>query len=439
MQANNPPCTAVRLGVLLLLSVNMWVFLNYIGPREKAAAEGQTEFHPTQGDLYSPWRGSQELILRHRDPYSPEVSRDLQLGYYGRILSDAPGDEKDQQRFAYPVYVSFFLAPFVQLDFATIRIIFFWLLLVVTVASLPLWLRLVQARISRFQLIGLVALTVSSVPVVQGLNFQQLALLAAALLAACAALLVSGRYFLSGVALALASIKPQMSVFITIWLTLWVVADWRKRKSLLWGFAITLAVLVLAGQWISPGWIPKFIDGLFAYQQYTGGGNTLTMTLPKPLAIAAAAVLAGTVGMAAWRSRQTASDSTGFAFTFVLMLVFTVLFAPAMRAVFNQILVLPALLLAWSRWRDLSQRDLLSRPPAIVLAAVVISPWVLGTVGVLLRLLHPQMLQRFWLVPLYPNVLLPFFAFAGLCFLFKNVPGIGKRGALEPKGGLPTL
>jgi hypothetical protein len=69
-------------------------------------------------DLYPRWLGAREALLNHRDPYSAEVTREIQLGFYGRQLNPRnPSDPKDQAAFAYPLYVIFLLAPTVNLRF----------------------------------------------------------------------------------------------------------------------------------------------------------------------------------------------------------------------------------------------------------------------------------------------------------------------------------
>src|SRR5215475_7348031 len=96
-------------------------------------------------DLYPRWLGSRELLLHHRNPYSSEITREIQAGYYGRILDlNRPGDPKDQQGFAYPAYVAFLLAPTVTLPFDRVREGFTWLLAGLIVASIFMWLRTVQ-------------------------------------------------------------------------------------------------------------------------------------------------------------------------------------------------------------------------------------------------------------------------------------------------------
>ena len=39
------------------------------------------------GDLYSPWVGTRDLLLYDRNPYSPDVSHEIQMAFYGRILT----------------------------------------------------------------------------------------------------------------------------------------------------------------------------------------------------------------------------------------------------------------------------------------------------------------------------------------------------------------
>ena len=68
-------------------------------------------------------------MLHHRDPYGPEVTREIQAGYYGRPLEPGRADDpKDQQGFAYPVHVVFLLAPTIGLPFPVVQTGFRWLL-----------------------------------------------------------------------------------------------------------------------------------------------------------------------------------------------------------------------------------------------------------------------------------------------------------------------
>ena len=202
---------------------------------------------------------------------SDAVTRQIQRGYYGRELdARRPDDPKDEQRFAYPVYVVFLLAPWLKLPFESARWMFSAALFGLTALSVPLWLRLVGWRAPRVTVITLALLTTSSFAAVQGLKLQQLSLLVAALLALCAYCIVSGWLFAAGVCLALASIKPQLMVLMAAWLMLWTYGGWKQRQNLFWGFVASLGILAAVGEYLLPGWIPRFVEAIAAYERYTG-------------------------------------------------------------------------------------------------------------------------------------------------------------------------
>src|SRR5215471_6741168 len=113
-------------------------------------------------DLYPRWLGARELLLHHRDPYGADITREIQVGYYGRELDPSrPGDPKDQQGFAYPVYVVLMLAPTVTLRFSLVHEAFFWFFAALTGASVVLWIRALQWRISLTGTVIWILLTLS--------------------------------------------------------------------------------------------------------------------------------------------------------------------------------------------------------------------------------------------------------------------------------------
>ena len=93
----------------------MWFYVIEI-LRAHQIVEAQAKQIPrgNLSDLYPRWLGARELLLRHRNPYSRELSMEIEEGYYGRRLdASRPNDPRDQQSFAYPVYVVFLLAPLI--------------------------------------------------------------------------------------------------------------------------------------------------------------------------------------------------------------------------------------------------------------------------------------------------------------------------------------
>ena len=131
----------------------MWFYVQWVlVPYQKADAAAHGRPRGNLSDLYPRWLGTRELLLHHRDPYSSEVTREIQIGYYGRPLDPGRIDDprfnepKDQQGFAYPLHVIFLLAPTIGLPFPVVQTGFRWLLVILTLASVLLWLRVVRWR-----------------------------------------------------------------------------------------------------------------------------------------------------------------------------------------------------------------------------------------------------------------------------------------------------
>src|SRR5580698_655731 len=106
----------------------MWFYvIDILRARQIAEAEAKQIPRGNLSDLYPRWLGARELLLHHRDPYTRDLTREIQMGYYGRVLDPArTEDPTDKQAFAYPVYVVFLLAPTVTLPFAVVQAGFRW-------------------------------------------------------------------------------------------------------------------------------------------------------------------------------------------------------------------------------------------------------------------------------------------------------------------------
>ncbi len=246
MRATRPIFLRLTLLLLLLVcSASMLVYWNRL-PRALHAANIRTGLPNAKPltDLYPRWYGTREFLLHHRDPYGVEVSREIQIAYYGRALDPSvAGDRLDQERFAYPLYVIFLMLPTVPMEFDTVRVAAWWFLAAVTAAGLWSWLRFLRIQLSVIAAVAIFTLALSSLPVLQGLSLLQLGLLVAGLIAGAAACAANGRFFLAGTLLAIATIKPQMAVLPIAWFAMWTLGAWRQRKSLLWGFGATLTIL----------------------------------------------------------------------------------------------------------------------------------------------------------------------------------------------------
>src|SRR5258706_12821303 len=150
------------LALALAMAAGMWFFSQWVmAPAERAyyAAKGQPM---DVGDLYPRWYGARELLLRHRSPYSLEVSREIQVAYYGHPLDTAGADRgRDEQRFAYPVYVVYFLAPTIKLPFSATQTVVRCSLALLGAVSVLLWLQALRWHPSLPITAALVVMTVS--------------------------------------------------------------------------------------------------------------------------------------------------------------------------------------------------------------------------------------------------------------------------------------
>ncbi len=400
------------LGVLLalLFTGSMWFYVQRVlAPHQRAEAAIHGWPRGNLSDLYPRWLGARELLLHHRDPYSLEITREIQSGYYGRPLDPGrPEDPKDQQRFVYPVYVVFLMAPTIGLPFPAAQTCFRWLFVGLTLASVFLWLRVVRWRPALVLISILVILTFGSFAVVQGIKLQQLSLVVNGIMAASTAALVAGHFGLAGFLLALATFKPQLALPVAAWLVLWVASDWRVRRGFVWSFGLTLAVLLGASEYLLPGWVGRFREAISAYREYTQGASSVLEVLTTPtlgkIMVAATIVVVAAVG---WRLRRIAHDSTAFSVMLALVLAATVVIVPSF-APYNQLLLLPAVLLITASWRDLWSRNWLTRTACAVGALVVFWPW-LATSGLLLAslVMPAESVQRAWAAPLPNSLLLP--------------------------------
>jgi Glycosyltransferase family 87 len=392
-----------------LLAVAMWLWVQDIAiPHQQANAAALGIPRGNLSDLYPRWLGARELLLHGRDPYGTEVTREIQSGYYGRPIDPTrPNDPKDQQGFAYPVYVVFVLAPTVGLPFEMVQKGFLSLLVALTVVSVLMWLRVLGWRVSASAKIVWVVLTLGSFPAIQGFKLQQLTLLVATLLAAAMYAIVRRHFIWAGILLGLATIKPQLVILPALWLLIWIAGNWRERQRLFWSFTVAEVALVVGGEALLPGWIGKFGAASEAYYQYTGGGKSVLDVLLTPLwGRSVAGILIIVMLIFVWELRLAGEGSVEFRWSLCLMLATTLLVIP-MFAPYNQLLLLPVAMLIVRALGRLTHHRL-SRFLLGMAAISVLWPW-LAAAGLVMALwfLPAPSVQREWVLPLLTNFAIP--------------------------------
>jgi Glycosyltransferase family 87 len=418
--------------VSCVAAVGMWLYvLCVLIPHQRRDALVTQTPRGNLSDLYPRWLGARELLLRGRDPYGSEITREIQGGYYGRELDPVrPNDPKDQQAFAYPVYVVLMLAPTVRMEFATVQRIFFWFLALLTAASVLLWLDALGYRIPAWGKAAWIVFTLGWFPAIQGIKLQQLSLLVAALIAAALSAVTRRQFVLGGVMLALATIKPQLVFLLFLWLLVWIAGNWRDRQRLLWSFVITFAVLLLAGEMLLPGWVREFREALSEYYRYTGGGKSVLDVLLTPIwGRLAAGILVALLVIFVWHLQRAGERTDQFRWSLCFTLAATLLVIP-MSAPYNQLLLLPGLMMIVGSGRGLLQRNRLLRFLVGLTTVALFWPFVVAAALVIaLLFLAGTTVQRAWGVPFYPTFAIPITIYAVLL--------AGRKTLIERDGERP--
>jgi hypothetical protein len=140
-------------------------------------------------------------------------------------------------------------------------------------------------------------------------------------------------------------------------------------------FLATMAILMAASEWYLPHWISRFWQAVREYRHYTGAMSVMDGLIGAPWswvleALAFAAMLA-----ACYRERRQAANTSTFAFTISLMLATTVLLVP-ISAPYNQVLLIPALLLLLKERHTIWQRSVAIRGLLLTATGLIFWPWV---------------------------------------------------------------
>ncbi len=388
----------------------MWCYVDLVlVPHQRVEAAARDVPRGNLSDLYPRWLGAREVLLHGHDPYSPEVTRAIQEGYYGRVLDpNRLADPKDQQGFAYPLYVVFLLAPTVRLPFSIVQSGFRWLLFLLTIASIPLWLQALNQRVSRPAVLIWIAFVLGSFAAVQGIKLQQLTLVVCTLMAGAFAAIAAGHLVVAGVLLAVATIKPQLVAIVLVWLFAWTLADWRNRRSLFRSFAVTLLLLLGGSSLLLPHWIFEFRSAAADYLRYTGGGKSLLDVLltPVPGKVVVGCLLLGLIVFCGRLLRQPAG-SRSFALALSVILAATLVVIPT-YAPYNQLLLVPALMFLVEEARYQRATNKVAAALVVLAAACIAWPWVTAAMlDVALLIYPPGRVYNAWSVPLFSSLIIP--------------------------------
>jgi hypothetical protein len=377
---------------------------------------------PHFSDLYARWWGAHELLLHGRNPYSPEVSHEIQSVIYGVVNTASPDDPAGiGGGFAYPPYTVLWLWPLIYLSFATAQKVFIGAAVLLLLLSLALWMRALHWRPNPIERITIALFLLGSFPAMQALVLQNPSVVAAGFIAIAIFLLSAEHLVLAGVFLAASTFKPQFCVALLPWLAIWVVAEWRRRASLAWGFLGTTLILFLASEWLVPGWIPTFLNIVRAYRRYAYGYSLLDVWFTPTVGPVLGAVALFAVLALCWRYRSEPANSPTFLLAVSLVLAVNVVVMPTL-APHAQLLLLPGLLclLGANRFGD---AGLIGRRFRLAAWGLLAWPWVVSFALLVASVRFPvDKLIRFWQVPLYTSPLLPLAVSLALGWLLSAQP-----------------
>jgi hypothetical protein len=255
-------------------------------------------------DFYSRWAGARAMLLEGRDPYSLEVTREIQA-----VIGVDPKFE-GKGGFAYPLYIVFTFWPLVYLSYDWVQAIWMVTLQWVAIAAAVVLFRLAQWQPSPLGLVLMFLGTLFLYPVTRTIMLGQFTLHVTLFLALALWALQSDRDGWAGVCLAAATIKPQMLILVGPGLVLWALVQ--RRWRLIVGLLAGGLFLLLASMALFPRWPISFVEDVLRYSRVAGGRNPLTVLVdlvwpggPDAIRYGLAGLLVLAMLAAWWRGRRT--------------------------------------------------------------------------------------------------------------------------------------
>ena len=235
--------TALLTAVLLAQVALMY---NYVVPRQHYIF-----------DFAQRWLGARAMLLERRNPYSQEVTDEIQMALVGRPL----GEDRCQQGFLYPPFLAFtvphFLLPY-RLGLST------WIVTLQVLLVSSLWLIVrCTSGVGKIGTAHLLLLTLAAVTFrysLLNLGYAQFSILVLFWAALTWWLWDRGRFLLAGMVLALVASKPQLALLlIPVWL---VLAMAQRRWRFIIGFGIAMGLLLALPFLFLGNWIPDLVNAL---------------------------------------------------------------------------------------------------------------------------------------------------------------------------------
>ena len=226
-----------------------------------------TSQFPGQNDFLSRWEGARGLFQEGINPYSDTASLSIQRLIYGRAALPT----EDLGLFVYPLYTAIMILPTALMPYAWAAATIIVMLLASLVIGLLLTLDVFKWRPKPYLLALLALWAMFNYYGARGVFLGQLGIAVFALEMLAIWALARNMNVVAGVALALATIKPQMAWLLVGFLLLQQLTQRRWRMPV--AFFVTWGALMLASFVLVPSWFGEWLAQVQLYPSYTRDGS----------------------------------------------------------------------------------------------------------------------------------------------------------------------
>ena len=301
---------------LIFFAVNVWGLYTFVTSKIGIA-----------NDFFQRWYGVRAFVLEGRDPYSPQISREVEQLVFGGppshdiALAQYPGD------FVYPFPFALVIAPLVFFPYEVASALWIGLTGAAIVISFVLMADLFRWRLAPWLLIVAIVWVLTFYPASRGIFLGQPGTMVVCLELIALWALNRRLDLLAGIALGISTYKPQLGLLLLPALGLWALRFGR------WHFVVSLIVTTLLMYGVSlvllPAWPGEWWAQVSSYNGYTEIGapvaiitGTYLPFLGRPGEILLTVALVGLVAWA-WATLLWRRDMRYFNWTVALTLTVT--------------------------------------------------------------------------------------------------------------------
>ena len=221
--------------------------------------------NPGGNDFLARWMGARMWLREGISPYDSRVSVATQKMIYGRPADPSKGE--DMEYFVYPLPSMIFFAPFALFDYPLARALWMTTLEIGLIALAWLSLRITRWKPAPWSLALFFVFALTWYHGVRPVINGNAVVLVALFLTGAVLTLRAGQEELTGILLAVATIKPHLALLPILFVLLWA-ASHRRWRVPAWTVGFTL-FLVAFGMLFIPDWPLQNLREVLRYTGYT--------------------------------------------------------------------------------------------------------------------------------------------------------------------------